>query len=299
MKIELISGLLVASSLGFIGETAKPDTGTGPAKISPPTVVTKASGAPVYELPTVTITGPTAPVPLGRLVSMTAGIEKNPANLYSVTYVWRFSPDVGEVIYDDNNAKVAFGAGIDPGVTHQANLEVICTYAQQMGDGHYTNPASLIATATFNFTTAGRTPQPDVPTPPEPGPKPPAPVPLPPARFGLAQLSLDWSKAVALDPAVKKAQAMALGNSFATAAAKLDGCMAAIAAGTTPDITNATQALAFVKQSNNAAVPTAKVDWLPWFTQLQAKLQTMHLAELADLRDAFNEISAGLKAAGS
>ena len=144
-------------------------------------------------------------------------------------------------------------------------------------------------------------PQPIPPTPP-PQPIPPTPPAIPDGKYKLAQNVLDWLPQVVLDPIQKQADIAALAASFDSASKKVFASISATAAGVDPEIHNANEALALIKESNKAAIGMRRDAWLPWFISLESKLKELKLgltkgSELQELGDGFYEISIGLSAA--
>ena len=139
--------------------------------------------------------------------------------------------------------------------------------------------------------------------PPVPPPQPiPPHLTVPDGKYKLAQSALDWLPQVALDSVQKKTDIAALATGFDSASKKIFASISAIAAGVTPEIRNADDALALIKESNKAAVGMRRDAWMPWFISLESRLKELKLgltkgSELLELADGFSEISIGLSEA--
>lgn len=222
--------------------------------------------------PSARIIGPATALP-GDLVVLDASSSD------AMGFAWVLADSNKTFLPVDDGQRLVFATGS----TGRYTFVLVAANADESG-----KPAVALAK---HVVTIGADPGPGPnPDPNPPGPEPPDP-PLPPGRFDLARQARDWTASVTLAASERRHTAALVADGF-------EAIAAAIAAGT---VRTAEDALAQLRAAHQAALSAPQYEawragWNPSFRAAMTRLDDLNqLPALADVADAFREISQGLR----
>jgi hypothetical protein len=246
-----------------------------------------------FPLPEVKILGAEQPIPVGKMVILSASpLKEKPANLVSANFSWLIINDDGQeenFIPWPDGTRIFFGAGMEK-KKMLALLEVTFFFVVKEGDkivDSGVRSTGIIATPII----VGESPGPKPPPNPNPNPPTPDPEPVfPDGQFHLSKLAWQWAN--------EKVSANARGNGAKAIVQAMQSIVSAISAGA---IARPADVLEKTHAANNAALKNAGIDpaaWDAWGSELQKNLLQLYkdkkLNTVADYKAAWLEIISGL-----